>query len=123
MHGDSDFNGGAHFNATEVLAAVEHGTEGSETVLGYSWRKNGEATAGERGMGESPQAHSPTSGRSQAAVKAWNTQELSSFSYPSRSSKTPTPGHLGIYSHMKYRHTTPSSQAGLWPWSYGEVIH
>ena len=26
MHGDSDFNGSVHFSATEVLAAVKHGT-------------------------------------------------------------------------------------------------
>jgi len=109
MHGDSDFNGSVHFSATEVLAAVKHGT-------GAAGGRTGKLGLGGEGQGTSPQVHSPTSGPGAVAEAP--------FCYPSSSSRTPTPGHLRTYSHVKYRHVVPPPvRPVLWHRSYGEVIH
>ena len=101
---------------------------GSETVLRCSCRKNerGGNGLGREGQGRSPGHTAPPPDRARLRLRLGThpgTIIEAPFCDPSRSSKTPTPGHLRIYSHMKYRHMVPSSQASFWPWSYEEVNH
>lgn len=105
--------------------------QGSETLLGCSWRKNREAGAGGELWGKSPRAHSPTSGLSRLRLRAGRhegTDDRSLFCYPSRSifSKTshPRPSrNLRPHEVPTHTHAISSGQARVWPWSCGETLN